>query len=232
MLLMLLAAEPDFKKQSVNYADLSEFQIPGKILEKKVTRQGSRYLVKWKDPPDQRVPGKMKLNWYCHFLLSLKSLKTNLLRESSRSGSSKGFTMMKKLLIFNPMSTYGSRALWRMMNFGSVSLRYKGSRDHCSYKPIARRSAIGGPEWSQTKTRGAPSEHLDKKKVFLWFVDLRLSVFGEQRPEESRQFFPETYFSNDHWSMCVSFSVPIHCNACGCAAVVISMYWLFSCAYV
>jgi len=47
-----LAAAPDFKEDSVDYADFSEYQTPEKILEKRVTRQGGWYLVKWKHSPD------------------------------------------------------------------------------------------------------------------------------------------------------------------------------------
>jgi hypothetical protein len=43
-----LAAAPDFKEDLVHYADFSEYQIPEKILEMKVTRLCARYLVKWK----------------------------------------------------------------------------------------------------------------------------------------------------------------------------------------
>ena len=46
--------------------------------------------------------------------------------ESRNLWSSKGFTVMKKLFIFNPSSAYGAQALWQMINFGSVSLCYKG----------------------------------------------------------------------------------------------------------
>jgi hypothetical protein len=35
--------------------------------------------------------------------------------------------MMKKLVISNPISAYGAQALWRMIDFGSVFLCYKGS---------------------------------------------------------------------------------------------------------
>jgi hypothetical protein len=53
--------------------------------------------------------------------------------------------MMKKLLIFNPMSPYGAKALWRMIKFGSVSLCYKGSWAHCSYNQIV--VSPGNQQW-------------------------------------------------------------------------------------
>ena len=47
-----LAASSDFSEDSVDYVDFSEYQIPKKILEKKVTREGAWYLAKWKYSPD------------------------------------------------------------------------------------------------------------------------------------------------------------------------------------
>jgi hypothetical protein len=47
-----LDAAPKFKEDSVDYADFSEYQVPDKILQKIVRRQGAQYLVKWKHSPD------------------------------------------------------------------------------------------------------------------------------------------------------------------------------------
>jgi len=42
-----LQAAPDFKEDPSEYVKYAEFQEPEAILEKRVTRQGSRYLVHW-----------------------------------------------------------------------------------------------------------------------------------------------------------------------------------------
>jgi hypothetical protein len=40
-----LQAAPDYKEDPSEYVEYAEFQEPEAILEKRVTRQGARYLV-------------------------------------------------------------------------------------------------------------------------------------------------------------------------------------------
>jgi len=47
-----LQAAPDFKEDLCEYVEYAEFQEPEAILEKRVTRQGARYLVHWKNAPE------------------------------------------------------------------------------------------------------------------------------------------------------------------------------------
>jgi hypothetical protein len=56
-----LAAAPDFKEDSVGYADFFEYQIPQKILQKKVRRQVVWYLVNGSTLPITTVPGRREL---------------------------------------------------------------------------------------------------------------------------------------------------------------------------
>jgi len=45
------SAAPDFKQGASEYVKHAEFQEAEAFLEKRVTRQGARYLVHWKNAP-------------------------------------------------------------------------------------------------------------------------------------------------------------------------------------